>query len=410
MRTKKIEKKLADEIRAETPDALDNILARCTPEENPATVPVMAAGKSRKWVKAVYAAAAMLVLFIGGYLGIGQYRAAYAAEYAVTLDAGASVRLEVSKTGKVVSAAGLDAKGEAAIAASQTDETLKGRKLDAAVAAVVSAMADSGGVSGQGAILVTVDGPDETENAAAKAQVTAAVSSTLKKQGIKAAVLGQIAGADKAITALAEKYGVSEGKAALIKKAAESDSNLDKTELSKLDIGALGVLAQNRKAEASASISVTGDSGANGYVSADAAAKSACAKANVSWGNAASAEVATEVSEGKLVYRVTVKAGTSEATCEVDAKTGAILNWVSSVAAGAVGGSASPAPSTGTDASGGATNGATPAPSVSTDASINVDPGTDINGQSILDRVHSDVQTVIDSLQQRIQSGLNQTN
>lgn len=406
MRTKKIEKKLADEIRAETPDALDDILARCTPEENTEAVPAMAAGTRHKWVKAVYAAAAMLVLFIGGYFGIGQYRAAYAAEYTVTLDADASVQLEVSKTGKVVSISGLDAKGEAAIAAAQTDETLKGRKLDAAVEAVVSAMADSsGGVSGQGAILVTVDGPDETENAAVKAQVTAAVSSTLKKQGIEAAVLGQIAGADEALTALAEKYGVSEGRAALIKKAAESDPNLDKTELSRLDIGALGVLAQNGKAEASASISVTGDSGASGYVSADAAAKSACAKANVSLGNAASAEVAAQVSEGKLVYRVTVKAGTGEATCEVDAKTGAILNWVSSVAAGAVGGSASQSPSTGTDASGGAANAATPAPSVS--ASINVDLG---DGQPVLDRVHSDVQTVIGGLQQRIRSGLNQSN
>lgn len=177
-------------------------------------------------------------------------------------------------------------------------------------------------------------------------------NSTLKKQGIKATVLGQIVGADEAIAALAEKYGVSGGKAALIKKAAESDPNLDKTELSKLDIGALGVLAQNGKAEASASISVTGDSGAGGYVSADAAAKSACAKANVSLGSAASAEVAAEVSGGTLVYKVTVKAG----------------------------------------------------------ASINVDPGTGINGQSILDRVHSDAQSVIDSLQQRIRSGLNQTN
>ncbi len=395
MRTEKIEKKLADAVKAETPDVLDSILARCTPEiQQAAPIPIEAAkSNSRKWVKALYATAAMLVLFIGGYFGINQYRTAYAAEYSVTLDANASVQFEVSKAGKIVSAAGLDAKGNAAIEAAQKSGTLKGQKLDTAVETIVSAMAENGGLEGGSAVLVTVEGPDEEENAKAKARVTETVGKTLLKQGVKAAVLGQIAAADEKLAALAEQYGISEGRAALVEKAAEGDASLDKKELSKLDIGALDVLAQGGKA------SVTGDSGASGYVSADAAAKSACAKADVSLGGGASANVSADISDGKLIYKVKVKAGAGEATCEVDAKTGAILNWVTSVVSSAVAGTAAPgtvAPETsaGTDA-------ATPAPSESAGLSVDANIGTD-SGQSVVDKVQEDLQTAIDKVQQHI--------
>lgn len=396
MRTKKIEKKLADAVKAETPDVLDRILVRCTPETQPAApIPIEAAKtKSRKWVKALYAAAAMLVLFVGGYFGISQYRTAYAAEYSVTLDASASVQFEVSKAAKVVSAAGLDAKGTAAIEAAQKSGKLKGQKLDTAVETVVCAMAENGGLEGGSSVLVTVKGPDEAENAKAKASVTEIVGKTLLKQGIKAAVLGQTAAADETLTALAKQYGISEGRAALIEKAAESDASLDKKELSKLDIGALNVLAQGGKT----SVSVTVDSGASGYVSAEAAAKSACAKANVSLGGAASADVSADISDGTLIYKVKVKAGAGEVTCEVDAKTGAILNWVTSVVSSAVTGTAAPETSA-------AANAATPAPapapseSAGLPADVNIGTGTD---QSVVGKVQEDLQTAVDKVHQHI--------
>jgi len=80
MRTEQTEKRLAAELAAETPDVLANILLCCTPEAQRRVMPSAAAKRptGRKWVKALYAAAAMLVLFVGGYFGIGQYRQARA--------------------------------------------------------------------------------------------------------------------------------------------------------------------------------------------------------------------------------------------------------------------------------------------------------------------------------------------
>lgn len=403
-----IEKKLADEVRCETPDVLDEILARCSAQaQENEVVPIAAVKKSSgKWVKAMYAAAAMLLLFVGGYFGIGQYRQAYAAEYAVTLDAGASVRLEVSKTGRVVSAEGLDAKGKATVSAAQNGEKLKGQKLDAAVSAVVTAMARDGAVSDQGAVLVTVDGPDETENAQVKAEVTQQIQGALTANGVAAKVLSQTLRADAALTALAEKYGVSEGRAALIQKTAESEAALDESELAKLELGALAALTQN--AGAKAAVTVTG-SAASAYVSADAAARSACAKAGVSLGSTASADVAADVSDGKLVYNVKVTLPTGSASCEVDAKTGAILNWVQSVAAAAQTQSGGTQTETqtpsGTDTTGSASGG-TAAATPSAGVSVQVEVGSGA-GQSVIDKVQGDIQSVIGKITGDLQNSLN---
>lgn len=425
MRTEEIEKKLADEVRAETPDVLDDILARCTPAEETGPVPIAAAKNGRKWVKAMYAAAAMLLLFVGGYFGIGQYRQAYAAEYTVTLDAGASVQLEVSKTGRVVSAVGLDSKGRTVIEAAQKNQKLKGKKLDTAVEAVVSAMTDSGTVADQGAVLVTVNGPDKTENAQVKTEVSTKVSSTLKENGVTATVLSQILAQSDELTALAQKLGVSEGRAALIEQTAENEPGLSESELAKLEIGALAVLTQND--EKKTAVSVTVDSAAaSAYVSADTAAESACAKASASLGSAAKADVSAEVSDGKLVYKIKVTLPAGSAECEVDAKTGAILNWIQSVAAaaqqsGAAGSAETAQTQTGTEktagsstdagnttgSSGTATPTPTPTPSAGFNASVDVNIDLGLGAaQSVIGKVHSDVQNTIGKINSDLEKDL----
>lgn len=425
MRTEEIEKKLADEVRAETPDVLDDILARCTPAEETGPVPITAAKNGRKWVKAMYAAAAMLLLFVGGYFGIGQYRQAYAAEYTVTLDAGASVQLEVSKTGRVVSAVGLDSKGRTVIEAAQKNQKLKGKKLDTAVEAVVSAMTDSGTVADQGAVLVTVNGPDKTENAQVKTEVSTKVSSTLKENGVTATVLSQILAQSDELTVLAQKLGVSEGRAALIEQTAENEPGLSESELAKLEIGALAVLTQND--EKKTAVSVTVDSAAaSAYVSADTAAESACAKASASLGSAAKADVSAEVSDGKLVYKIKVTLPAGSAECEVDAKTGAILNWIQSVAAaaqqsGAAGSAETAQTQTGTEktagsstdagnttgSSGTATPTPTPTPSAGFNASVDVNIDLGLGAaQSVIGKVHSDVQNTIGKINSDLEKDL----
>lgn len=429
MRTENIEKKLADELRDETPDVLESILARCTPQEeqeDAVVVPIAAASgaKRGKWVKAVYAAAAMLLLFVGGYFGVGQYRQAYAAEYSVTLEAGASVRLEVSKTDRVVSAVGLDAKGKASLEAAQSGGELKGQKLNAAVDAVVTAMAKDGTISDQSAILVTVDGADKSENDAVKAEVSAEVSNSLKQNGVTASVLAQVLVGSGELAALAEKYGVSEGRAALIQQTAENEPGLDESELAKLELGALAALTKDGGAKVTAKVSVAPSSAASAYVSADAAAKSACAKANVSIGGGAAADVSAEITDGKLVYRVEVKLPGGSAECQVDAKTGEILNWVESAVSAAVnaaGGLGTGAPSAGTAQTGGtatsspasaapaATAPASTAPaaaSPSAGASVKVDVSIG-DSSSIVQKVHDDVTGAIDKARQDLKNKLN---
>ena len=230
-------------------------------------------------------------------------------------------------------------------------------------------------------------------------------------------MLSQILTQNSELTALAAKYGVSEGRAALIEKTAENEPGLEESELAKLEIGALAVLTQNEGAKAS--VSVTGDA-ANAYVTADAAAKSACAKAGVTLGSAASADVAADVADGKLVYNVQLTLPAGSASCEIDARTGTILRWIEDAAAvvqqtqsGTAGsgtaqtqtGTAAAADPTAGSAASAATATATPSPSGDLHASVKVDIdlGT---GQSVLGKVHGDIQNALGKLHSDLESSL----
>jgi len=396
MRTEQTEKRLAAELAAETPDVLANILLCCTPEAQRRVMPIAAAKRpaGRKWVKALYAAAAMLVLFVGGYFGIGQYRQACAAEYTVTLDAGASVRLEVSRSGRVVSAAGLDEKGRAALDAAQNGGKLRGRALDTAVRTVVSAMAAQGDIADEGAVLVSVTGADADKNAAAKAAVTQSVTRALSESGVTASVLAQIVEKNGALTALAEKYSISEGRAALIAETAENEPALNETELSKLSLGALAALTENGGAKASLG-ATAGAAAVSGYVSADAAEKSACAQAGVSIGSAASAEATADMSDGRLVYKVKIETPAGSVSCEVDAKTGEITSWVSNLVPAAVGG---------TDAQ--SADAPAPGQTAGVPAQTNAAPETDV--QALTGQVYDALRDAVDRARTELENELTQ--
>ena len=208
---------------------------------------------------------------------------------------------------------------------------------------------------------------------------------------------------------------MSAGRAALIEQAAENEPGLGRSALAGLDIGALAVLGTDKSGADSASTGVSaavGTEDAGGYVSADAAAQSACAKAGVSLGSAAQADVSASISDGKLVYKVRVASPAGSAVCEVDARTGQIFNWVSDAVSAAVGGTGAASGTTSAQASaspdtqtGGST--ATPAPSAGADVSVSV--GVDAgSGQSVLDKVHDDVQDALDKAKQDLESKLSE--
>lgn len=332
MKTTEIEARLATELLNEVPDVLDSILQRCEDRGESACEIIELPKKEKRgnWQKSFYAVAAMFVLLVGGWLGFGQYQAAYGADTLVILDVNPGLALEVNKNETVRSASGINADGRALLAQIAGDgNTLKGKKLDAVMEELIASMAEAGYLNEQScAVLVTVSGADPEKSAVLSARLMVHISEQLAQKGLDGAVLGQSIAETTEPSGLAEQYGISQGRAELIKKILEKNPRLSFEALARLSVSELGLLADKWvRSKQMENISLIGTLSAKGVVSAEAALDHVLAQANISSGDGAEVDISVGIDEGKLVYDISVKANDREFQYEVDVKSGLILNW-----------------------------------------------------------------------------------
>ena len=332
MKTADIEKRLANAISNEVPDVLDSVLSKCeTQEQNVIELDrYKNKPKNNAWVKSLCATAAALALIVGGYFGIGQYQAAYAVESVVTLDVNPSVKLEVNNAEKVISATGINEDGDSVLNEIEQDgENLEGKSLEIAVKVLINAMVEECYLSKQSnSILVTVNNSDTEKSAKIESQLLLSVDNALSENGIDGAILAQSGTIEEKTAALAEKYGISEGKASFIEKIIAKSPKLSFDDLATLKINDLTLLAEKWFGEMD-KLTIIGTPSDSGFVSSESAIESACADANISIGDSAEIGSSIQIEDGKLVYDVSVKTGTMVYDYVIDAKTGEIINWVS---------------------------------------------------------------------------------
>lgn len=336
MKNTEIETRLAAEISNEVPDVLAHILQRCE-DRDERTCGVVVLPKKRKnikWQKPLSAAAAVFALMVGGYFGIGQYRAAYAIESVVMLDVNPSLTLELNKSETVLGVSGANEDGKAILSQITNEgKALEGQKLDAVVEELLTSMTEAGYLDEESCtVLVTVSGADPEKSAALKSRLTASVFDVLTQKGMAGAVLGQSIAEDGGHSGLAEKYGISQGKAELIQKILAKDEGLSFEELAGLSVSELGLLADEWvKSNQLENVILIGKISAEGYVSAEVALDSVFSQSDVSaeLGAEVGAEVGVSVGidGGTLVYDISLKTGDREYRYEVDAKSGLIINW-----------------------------------------------------------------------------------
>lgn len=333
MKTTDIETKLANAISNEVPDILDNILSKC--EAHKENVIELSSHKSKpnhkNWLKSVCATAAAVVVLVGGYLGVGQYQTALAVDSVITFDVNPSVQLEVNENEKVLSATGINEDGNSILSGMEQDGvTLKGKELDEAVNALVLAMVEEGYLSEQNnSILVSVNNSDSEKSVEIKSQLLISVGNALSENGIDGAILGQNFMDNEEISKIAEQYGISEGKAILIKKIIEKSPQLSYDNLSGLKIHDLSLLAE-KLIDKMDGISMNGTPSSKGYISPENAIDSACFNANITIGDDAEIGSSIQLENGKLVYDVSLKIGNTEHKYVIDAKTGLIISSNSS--------------------------------------------------------------------------------
>lgn len=320
MDDRRIEEKIQQAIKNDTPNMLDQILSSCN--EQKGNVVMMKSKKNLRWITTVAAAAAALLLGIGAY-GMGQWRDGSRINSIVMLDVNPSISLNVNKNERVLSVVAHNEDGKHIIG----DMDFKNTDLDVTVNALLGSMLQKGYLSDiQNAILVSVENDDSNKREELQNKLSNMIQEILQGNAFESAVLSQSVDATDSIKNLATEYGISEGKAALIKKVTTLDPTLNFEALSKMSVHDITILADSKKLELQ-SVSKTGQASTKGYITEAKAKETAFAHAGVTDSLVKGLEIEFDVEDGLMVYELEFYVGNTEYEYDINAITSEVVKF-----------------------------------------------------------------------------------
>ena len=344
MTDKQLEQRLAKALSAAAPDDLEGVLARC--EARKGIVIPMKRKTGGRMVRNLVAACLALVL-VGG--GGAYYHQVNAVASVVSLDVNPSIELKVNQKEKVLSATPMNEDGAALLEGMD----LKGTQADVAMYAIIGSLLQHGYVDElANSILITVEDEDTQRGEKLQQELTAQADAALANAQVNGAILSQTLQMSSELSAKAEEYGISAGKAALIQTIVDR-SNGTKTfeSLVGLSINELNLLYSSANPGAadqpqggsgtetggnaagsvptapSGHIVTTGSASQSAYIGLDAAKQAALSHAGLSASDVTFLEAEYDYEDGRMVYEVDFRSAGKEYEYEVDALTGEIIKY-----------------------------------------------------------------------------------
>ncbi|MDD6031954.1 MAG: PepSY domain-containing protein, partial [Oscillospiraceae bacterium] len=330
------EKRILESLRraaeSETPDVLPDVLLRLQQmkgevqgmEQNAVYQTDKAAisvqgGRWKTAARWAAGAAAALLLALGGQYAWGMLTP----QAMVGLDVNPSIELRINSADKVLSASALNQDAETVLG----DMDLKQVHVDVAVNALLGSMVKNGYIDeARNSVLISVDSRDSRKGEALLQRLSQEADSTLSSYQLEGAVLSQVLSGDSRLQALAEEYGISLSKAALVEQLVQADSTLLYSEAASLSVHDLNLLMEARKSRPQA-VSVSGKAGSSGYISGDEALALAVERAGLSADAVEGQEVELDCDDGRMVYEVELRSGGMEYEVELDASDGSVLSY-----------------------------------------------------------------------------------
>ncbi len=312
---KNIENMLRSAVSHAAPDARDTILSACDHEKGKV---IYMEKKRSSPLRGFAAIAAVLVLIIAGVFAVKNLGAPSDTLAAVvSLDVNPSIELNVDKDEKIISAKGLNDDGRRVLG----DMELEGSSLDVAVNAVIGSMLKNGYLDEMAnSILVSVSGVNGYD--ADKLRST--LADDVNRQLENCSVLSQdVSNADSDTVKLADKYGITVGKAALIQQIVAADSRHSFEELAPLSINELNLIADGKTLSGIASVGAAAS--AKAYIGRDAAVDAALGHAGFTRDEVRKLDVDLDYEHGSMVYEVEFEVGTAEYEYDIGAADGDIV-------------------------------------------------------------------------------------
>ncbi|MFQ9798652.1 MAG: hypothetical protein ACLR23_06570 [Clostridia bacterium] len=247
MKDRDIENRLATYVQQTTPDVLDSVLQQCDEQEG-RVLPMSSIQKinhhpkKRTWRIALSAAAAVFILATGLIMGY-QYQSLHRVDSIVEIDVNPSIELKINRQEKILSATPLNTDADVIL----DGMDLKGVDLDIALNALIGSMLKNGYVNElRNSVLISVENEDEAKSAALSQRLTEEVNKLLADSSIQGAVLSQTLTGTEDLEQLAQTYGISLGKAAVIQLLVEQDPSLTFEDMANLSINDLNLLLSSK--------------------------------------------------------------------------------------------------------------------------------------------------------------------
>ena len=318
MKTENINEMLKSAVSNAAPDVLDNVLHACDHEKG--KVIYMEKKKNRSFAGFAAVAAVFVLLIAGIFIaknnGFGITNNSLAA--VVSFDVNPSIELKVDNEEDVISVKGLNDDGKKVLEGMDLEDT----DLEVAVNAIIGSMLKHGYINEMAnSILLSVSGVEGYDADALETKLANEVNAILKN----GAVLSQnVSNADDKLVKLADEYGITVGKAALIQEIVKNSKTHTFEQLAGLTINELNLISENSKLD---NIKSEGKASAKSYIGKDAALSAALKAAGLSKDQVKNIEIELDYEHGVMVYEVEFDRGFDEYSYDIDAKTGEVVAY-----------------------------------------------------------------------------------
>jgi len=312
---RKLKQQLHEAFEHASPKTLpQDVFEACVPGKETATPRKRTVALWRPLV----AVAAVLALVLTGIL-LWPERAVPTASMKVSLDVNPSILLEIDDSENIVAVNALNEDGSVLVG----KDEWAGTTVDATVGALVQAMVQEGYLNDNAnSVLISVDGTDATRAASLEQKLAAEVQTLLADGGFEGAVLSQTLSADDALRQQADAYGISYGKATLIRHLLGLDPLKTFEELAALSINDLNLLCNTT---AMPGIHASGNASDKSYIAKETATQTALTHAALTAEQVAMLKTEFDCEDGVMCYEVEFVYNGTEYEYEIDATTGEIL-------------------------------------------------------------------------------------
>jgi uncharacterized membrane protein YkoI len=322
MDNRELENRIKSACDGIAPDILGSVLSDCDAQKG--QIIVMQNQKKKASLGARFLSlAAAFALICTGAVGMRAYSSNHTVASTIMLDVNPSLEIRVNQNEKVLNVTALNKDAKIVVG----DMDFSGSSLDVTINALIGSMLRNGYISdAANSILITVDSNDAAAGQALQTKLMSEIQTLLESGNVSGALLGQTVTDDRDIRELAQQYGITVGKARLIRQITQQHSLYTFEDLVSLTINDLNLISESSGTKLE-SVTSIGTASAAAYIGNQAAIKAALRHAGIEQNNARIIKCEMDWENGRMVYEVDFGAAGYEYEYEINAKTGDIIRF-----------------------------------------------------------------------------------